>query len=69
MCLLEASVQDARQAKQVAQAVKVQKLLDVLNATLENTPKIQVKQVAKTVQKALRPKALRIAVRAQPDLF
>ena len=45
VCLPKPSVQDARQAKQVAvaQVVKVQKLLDVLNAMLANTPKIQVK--------------------------
>ena len=69
MCLPKASVQNAHQAKQVAQLVKVQKLPDVLNATLENTPKNQVKQVAKIAQKALRPKALRIAVLARQDPF
>jgi hypothetical protein len=69
VCLQKSSVQNAHQAKQVAQLVKVQKPPDVQNAMPENTPKIQAKQVAKTAQKALRPKALRIAVRAQPDLF
>ena len=69
VCLPKASVQNAHQAKQVAQLVKVQKLPDVLNVTRENTPKNQAKQVAKIVRKALRPKALRIAVRARQDPF
>ena len=63
------SVQNVHQAKQVAKQAKVRKLPDVQNAMPENTPKIQVKRDAKTAQQVLRPKALRIAAHAQPDLF
>ena len=69
VCLPKPSAQNARRAKQVAKRAKVRKPLDVLNVMLENTPKHRAKQVVKTAQKALRPKALRIAVRAQPDIF
>ena len=69
VCLPKPSVQNVHQAKQVAKQAKVRKLPDVQNAMPENTPKIQVKRDAKTAQQVLRPKALRIAAHAQPDLF
>ena len=69
VCLPKASVQNVRQAKQVAKWAKVRKPLDVLNVTLENTPKNQAKQVVKIARKALRAKALRIAVLARQDPF
>jgi hypothetical protein len=69
VCLLKPSVQNVRRVKQVAKQAKVRKLPDVQNAMPENTPKIQVKQVAKTAQKALRPKDLRIVARARLDPF
>ena len=69
VCLPKPSVQNVRRVKQVAKQAKVQKPPDVLIATPESTPKIQVKRDAKTAQQVLRPKALRIAAHAQPDLF
>ena len=50
VCLLKPSVQNARQAKQVAHRTKARKPLDVLNVMLENTPKYRAKQVVKTAQ-------------------